>query len=104
MRAMLTTHQEGAVLRLIGEVDLGTVHVLEDAVAATPRLAEVCLDLSGVTFMDSMGLRALLGLRKMYGQVVFLNPSKAVERLIALTQVERVDGLTIRRDTDEHAE
>jgi anti-anti-sigma factor len=101
---MLTTQLEGPVLRLIGEVDLGTVHVLEDAVAKMPRLTEVSLDLSEVTFMDSAGLRGLLGLCNLYGQIVVHNPSNAVERLIALTQTERRDGFTIRRGTDRHAE
>ena len=51
-----------AILRPIGEVDLATVGVLEKELAASfaNQEADVAVDLSGVTFMDSTGLRALL--------------------------------------------
>ncbi|HSL27432.1 MAG TPA: STAS domain-containing protein [Acidimicrobiia bacterium] len=51
-----------AVLRPTGEVDIATVGELESALAATieENSDDVVLDLGGVTFMDSTGLRTLL--------------------------------------------
>jgi anti-anti-sigma factor len=91
--------QDGAVIKLIGELDLETAHVLEDTFVNGPPGAEVSLDLSELTFMDSSGLRVLLGLRNLYGQVVLINPSPPVERLLELTLAERADGFAVRRDT-----
>ena len=50
------------VLTLSGELDIGSAQVLEDAIeeACAAGARELVLDLCGVDFMDSMGLRALL--------------------------------------------
>ena len=54
----------GRVLTVVGEVDLGSSQKLEveiaDAVADLDPGAELVLDLTGVAFLDSAGLRALL--------------------------------------------
>jgi anti-anti-sigma factor len=50
-------------LRLTGEVDLSSAELLEDAmrqVCAGRRATELVVDLGGVSFMDSTGLRTLL--------------------------------------------
>ena len=51
-----------AILSPSGEIDLATVGQLEDALAASIGNGDtdVAVDLTGVTFMDSTGLRALL--------------------------------------------
>ncbi len=46
------------VVRARGEIDLTNASAIHDAVAATARRV-VVLDLSGVTFLDSAGIRAL---------------------------------------------
>jgi anti-sigma B factor antagonist len=54
------------VVRVIGELDLATVPALEQAflgVGDDPA-AEVIVDLTGCTFLDSCGLRALLAARE----------------------------------------
>ena len=49
------------MIRVSGEIDLGTVSELETALARASRSAgSVCVDLSGCTFIDSTGLRVLL--------------------------------------------
>ena len=50
------------ILNPTGEVDLATVAKLEEALAASMATGDndVAVDLKGVTFMDSTGLRALL--------------------------------------------
>ena len=50
-----------AIISPSGEIDLATVGQLEDALAASSDgNSDVAVDLTGVTFMDSTGLRALL--------------------------------------------
>ena len=50
-----------AILSPSGEIDLATVGQLEDALTASMgNDTDVAVDLTGVTFMDSTGLRALL--------------------------------------------
>lgn len=49
-------------LELVGELDLYTTPRLDDAVVAAEgeKWPCVCLDLSGLTFMDSAGLRVIM--------------------------------------------
>jgi anti-sigma B factor antagonist len=49
-------------IELEGEVDLATARLLEDALTAldTAPLESVVVDLRGLTFIDSTGLRAIL--------------------------------------------
>ncbi|MFD7662011.1 STAS domain-containing protein [Streptomyces sp. NPDC059788] len=49
-----------AVLTVRGEIDYGTVPVLDEALDALPSgLGSVVLEMTGVTFMDSAGLHFL---------------------------------------------
>jgi anti-anti-sigma factor len=79
--------------RLTGSLDVpsaGMLHELLDALSRTE--GDIILDVAGVTFMDSGGLRALiqacmdLGDR---GEVRLVNPSSQVRRLLGLTGAER---------------
>jgi anti-anti-sigma factor len=57
---LTVTHQDGACrVALRGELDLGSAPQLEFAVARAGD-GDVLLDLRGLTFMDSTGVRALL--------------------------------------------
>jgi anti-sigma B factor antagonist len=47
---------------VVGEIDLATASMLSDAIAAVS--GPVVIDLSGVTFMDSAGVRVLVGQRQ----------------------------------------
>jgi anti-anti-sigma factor len=53
-----------AALAVAGELDLATVPALQDALAQLDGTPALELDLSGVRFMDSSGLRALLTARR----------------------------------------
>jgi anti-anti-sigma factor len=68
----------------------GSLHEVLDELCTTP--GDVTLDVSGVTFMDSGGLRAILqacsGLVER-GAVRLVNPSGQVQELLRLTGVER---------------
>lgn len=61
-------HQAGAVtLAASGEIDLSTVEQLEREIASTAHAdaTAVVVDLSGVTFIDSAGIGALLKGRRL---------------------------------------
>ena len=81
-----------AILRLQGDLD----------VATAPELAELChsvhargtkevvIDLTDTTFLDSAGLRALIGAQRLFGgddgaNVRLSHPSEAVIRLLDIT-------------------
>jgi anti-sigma B factor antagonist len=93
------------VLALSGELDYSTVPVLEDraAVALDQGADPLVLDVSGLSFMDSTGLRALLSnddrARRDGRRLVVVNGSRAVDRIFALTNVE--DALTVVGSLDE---
>lgn len=57
----LVTDPEGdaPTIRAAGELDAGSAAALLDALDAAAGGGEVLLDLSGVTFIDSSGIRAL---------------------------------------------
>jgi anti-anti-sigma factor len=79
-------------LAVSGELDLGTVDQLTDAVAevlATARPAEVIIDLAGLSLCDSTGVDALLRARAAAAaqavQLTVINPRGIVRRVLDLT-------------------
>lgn len=88
---------DGAVA-VSGELDAYTAPTLEDYLQS--RLAggePVRLDLAGVTFMDSSGVRVIVNadneLRSAGSELVICDPSPVVARLLQLTSLD--DRLTI---------
>lgn len=84
-----------AVVRLVGELDIGSEHLLTDAISCVAArtagpLDQVILDLSGVTFCDVAGLRAIEGsafaLSRAGRTLTVRHPSRAVLRLVALSR------------------
>ena len=85
--------------RLEGELDMATVGELSDLLHATGDNDEpIVLDFSGVKFMDSSGLRALLegGRSDDCGPVVIKDPSEQVRRLLEITIPDGAPGLRVR--------
>jgi anti-sigma B factor antagonist len=82
-----------------GEIDAVAAQPLTEAFADLPDVhaGPVEVDLAGVTFIDSSGLRVLLGLADRVeaagGTTVVRNPSKHVSKLLAITQLESRFGL-----------
>ena len=91
---METTDARFAVAHLTGRLDAAGVVAVEPAVtravAAHPKLA---LDLSGVPYMASMGLRLLMAaaknLEKRGGRLVVVNPTPDVEGVLAVAGLEK---------------
>lgn len=78
-----------AIVHLTGEVDISSVHVLRNGLASMigTGLSAVILDASGVTFMDSTGLHALVEAKRSLhdnGMRIFLVPSRQVRRVLEL--------------------
>ena len=86
--------------RLEGELDMATAGdlsaILRDAATNDDPIV---LDFSGVSFMDSSGLRALLegaGVPNDRGPVVILNPSAQVIRVLDISIPGGIPGLEVR--------
>ena len=82
-----------------GEIDAVSAEELTEAFANLPDVnaGPIDVDLAGVTFIDSSGLRVLLELADRVdaagGATVVRNPSKHVTKLLAITQLESRFGL-----------
>lgn len=93
------------VVRLYGEVDLGAIPRIEEALAEAAALRDgipgLVLDLSAVTFMDSTGIGVLIGQRGELGEArlwLVLGAGDARQTL----QLAGVDGV-FRVSTDLEA-
>ncbi len=98
MQLEITAIDDG--YRLEGELDMATAGGLTELfLAASGGDTPLVLDFSGVSFMDSSGLRALLegaGLPNGGGPVVVQDASPQVRRVFEITIPDGVPGLEIR--------
>jgi anti-anti-sigma factor len=87
-------------LRLVGELDVSNVERVhaqlgEELVACQ----QLTLDASGLTFMDSQGLRMLIGLGERAGargwSVRLLNCSKGVRRTLDVAVPQGIPGVEV---------
>jgi anti-sigma B factor antagonist len=85
---------ERVVLRLDGELDLASVPLLEREVelAMLDDKATIVLDLRGLEFLDSTGLRTILLLDKRSSErgqtFALVRGSEQVQRLMSMTRVD----------------
>jgi anti-anti-sigma factor len=82
-----------AVVDVGGELDVHTCGTLEEAVQqAITDGGDVIVDLADVTFVDSSGLRTLIGLHRSAeergGRLVLREPSRPLLRLLDLTGLQ----------------
>jgi len=84
------------LMSLYGELDIASARVLERRLqmAAASRSGRVVLDLSGLQFVDSAGLHALVraqdDLRDAGQEVALLRGPRAVQRVFELTGAEEL--------------
>lgn len=84
-------------VRILGEIDHHSALGLRqgiDALIAENRPSRLIMDLSRVDFMDSSGLGLILGryaeVKKVGGDMVVLNPSKNVMKILKLAGADRM--------------
>jgi anti-anti-sigma factor len=88
-------HQGGATLRVIGEIDIGTIKQLEEArdgvFADKPEA--VVIDLSEVGFLDSSGLKFLLQTNELAQELGWelriVRPAENVMKVFVLTGADQ---------------
>lgn len=80
------------VVRVAGELDAYSAPALEATLTEQGADADLRLDLSGVTFIDSTGIRAIVTtdnrLRENDHRLVVVDPSPSVLRLLQLTSLD----------------
>jgi len=76
-------------LSVAGEIDAHTCHDLASALEPLPGSGDVRIDMAGVRFMDSSGLRVLIGAHQRADAVerklLIERPSKSVFRIIEIS-------------------
>jgi anti-sigma B factor antagonist len=96
-RLSVTTSAGGWTL--VGEIDAFTSADLAEAFGHVPAVADgvIEVDVAGVTFIDSSGLRVLIGLTDRVatagGRVALRNPSGPVSKILEITGLESTFGL-----------
>jgi anti-anti-sigma factor len=84
------------IVTVTGELDLHSATALQrDVDALSPFPHPVTLDLGGVGFIDSTGIRALLAVNARATEttgspVTIANPTESTRRLLELTGIDRV--------------
>jgi anti-anti-sigma factor len=96
MEFEITPTEDG--FRLEGDLDMATAGRLTDLLTAAGIDDPIVLDFSGVRFMDSSGLRAILQAARSddCGPVVIKDPSAQVRRLLEISIPDGVPGLRVR--------
>ncbi|GAB3171999.1 anti-sigma B factor antagonist [Micromonospora palomenae] len=98
-------HEDGGriVLRPVGDLDIATAAVVQDALDAAldlPDTVELVVDLTEVPFLDSTGVAALLrGAAEAVGRGASLrvvDPQPVVARVLRITGVDSLVGLAPR--------
>jgi anti-sigma B factor antagonist len=86
-------------LKLAGELDMATAEELLAAIRDQAGDDVVILDFSGVSFMDSSGLRALLEAardREGDSAVAIVDPTPQVRRVLDISLPDGAPGLEVR--------
>ena len=82
-------------LEVVGDIDYSTAGQLAEAIDG--REGDVVIDVAGVGFIDSSGIRALIasqqGLEARSSTLTIRNPSPAVRRLFQLSSLEEFFNL-----------
>ena len=102
MQLQITRTDDG--FRLEGELDMATADDLSQIFRDAPSNDPIVLDFSGVSFMHSSGLRALLegaGQPTGCGPVVIVNPSAQVRRVLDISIPGGTPGLEVRSPGEE---
>jgi anti-anti-sigma factor len=93
----ITTTDQG--IRLEGELDLSGASEFRRALEEAARSDALTIDASGLSFMDSSGLKALVDVaasRNGGPPIVLLRPTRPIMRLLEIGVPGGVHGLEVR--------
>ncbi len=105
---MLTIHQDETpegflICRPVGELDAFTVSQFRQALAELASSKRLVIDMSGIPFVDSAGLGALIGgirrTRELGGDVAVACDRPTLVRLLRTTGFDRI--VTVADNVDE---
>ena len=103
----IVSSERETVVSLMGEIDLATADALNQALAQAMegRPARLAVDVSGVSFLDSTGIRCfVIGARKgseMGCQLVVRNPTAAILRVFEICGVDEILLEGVDRDATQ---
>lgn len=80
--------EDGRALVVSGEVDLATVDLLVEAALTMPDGEPLRLDVRGVSFIDSTGVRGLIQIAAVKGEIVLVAPRRSVRRVLDLVRLD----------------
>ena len=90
------------ICRPVGELDAFTVSQFRQSLAELASSPQLLIDLSGVPFVDSAGLGALIGgirrVRELGGDVAVACPRPTLTRLLRTTGFDRIVTVTATLD------
>jgi anti-anti-sigma factor len=96
-RAEVLVFGDEALISMFGELDLFSVHVLDDAIRDAGAVSRIVIDLQDVTFLDSAALRRIERAAKtsaVQGRVLRIDrASRIVSRMLDILQL---DDLRVR--------
>jgi anti-anti-sigma factor len=91
-------------VHVVGELDASTTETLAEALDVPLKEdGDLVLDIAGLTFIDSAGIRLILIASQLLGDrgsVVLRSPTRMVRRVIALTGVDKAPNLRIEFEGD----
>jgi anti-sigma B factor antagonist len=101
MQAVLEEHEPGQfVVKLQGELDMATEPVLSDMireVLSREQVGKLKIDLAGLQFLDSTGVRALLQIRRAAENrgvnLEITHPREHVAEVLRVAAVDRLLGV-----------
>jgi anti-anti-sigma factor len=94
------------VVELVGELDVGSIAELEDALAGTLGAGRICLDLARLEFIDSSGLAGIVRAHQAAdgagGELTIVAPSGTVRRTLETSGLTRMLRVVDDRATALH--
>lgn len=97
--------EEPRGFRLAGELDIAAEAAVTRALATeTGREGDLTLDLSALTFIDSVGIQALIKAAEDLqerGRLILLAPGKTVRKVFELMRLETVPNVQVDVPEDE---
>lgn len=102
----VTQSPGSALVTIGGEIDVASVSSLRRCFTQCmdEGCTDITLEMSGVSFMDSSGIAALLmlnhELEELDGALTLSNPSRAVMKVLDITALSSLFTITNREETD----